>query len=180
MAITFMQRRAAELSDVKFRSHARAPIVKSRIVNAPYRGLCRGAATAPCRRPPAPSTGRSWQPSTGPAAGGRLRRPGGGASLLEAGAGAADTVVQSELERAPIPGRRTARAPSRWTAGHQTYGQWERRWPAQLRHRGPHARGGHRGHRRPPTHRKNLHDLRRTAVVHNLHVIAREPQEQAA
>jgi len=28
--------------------------------------------------------------------------------------------------------------------------------------------------------RKNLHDLRRTAVVHNLHVIARPPQEQAA
>ncbi len=28
--------------------------------------------------------------------------------------------------------------------------------------------------------RKNLHDLRRTAVVHNLHVIARQPQKQAA
>ena len=28
--------------------------------------------------------------------------------------------------------------------------------------------------------RKNLHDLRRTAVVHNLHVIARQPKKQAA
>jgi hypothetical protein len=28
--------------------------------------------------------------------------------------------------------------------------------------------------------RKNLHDLRRTAVVHNLHVIARQPQKLAA
>jgi transposase len=28
--------------------------------------------------------------------------------------------------------------------------------------------------------RKNLHDLRRAAVVHNLHVIARQPQKQAA